>query len=418
VLATRRGPSFFLSLRIVGRIPARPVWSPDGKTIAAYGMSAGDVPRLVLFDVANGTETALETGGEGVTGAAWLSSDTLVLGRLTRAGERMQLGRMAVPDGQPEPLTNDLMTYVGLDLDALGRSLVTARREASAVVWVGDATGSSGTEVTSAYPHRTIGFGARVAWAGSRLLYDTIAGGTATIMAVPTEGGSSTEIVPDAYGFAATADGRTIVHMRGLRGSFEGLWKNDGSGRPSVRLVNGEFAANPLLTPDGQRVAFVAIRSGIQTPWVVPVDGGDAVEVAHLAVGVGAQTFDISPDGRRWSLATVNEAGEPTLVVCDWPSCSNRRNFAVLSDFDAPLRWTRDGQAIAFVSQRGTNIWSMPLDGTAPRPITKFTETAARRKIADYAWSPDGTRLAIVFLTTSEDVVLISDLQGRAAAPQ
>jgi hypothetical protein len=364
----------------------------------------------VLFDVANGTETALETVGEGVTSAAWLGSETLVLGRLT-SGERVQVWQIARPDGVPEPLTNDLMTYVGLDVDKLGRSLVTARREASAVVWVGDATGSSGAEVTSAYPHRTIGLaGARVAWAGTRLLYDTIASGTATIMAVPTVGGLSTEIVPDAYGFAATADGRTIVHMRG-RG---GLWKSDGSGRPPTPLVDGEFAANPLLTPDGQQVAFVTTRSGTQTLWVAPIDGGDAVEVAPIAVGVGAQSFDISSDGPRLLAATVNEAGDATLAVCDWPSCSNRRDFAVPTDFDAPVRWTRDGREIAFVSQRGTNIWSMPPeDGATPRPITTFSETAARRKIADYAWSPDGTRLAIVFLTTSEDVVLISGLQGE-----
>jgi dipeptidyl aminopeptidase/acylaminoacyl peptidase len=333
---------------------------------------------------------------------------------LSQLGQRLQLWGVTYPGGTRTALTNDLMTYMGLDVDLRRNALVTARREASAVLWVGDATGASGAEITGSYPPGTVGYPARVAWAGTRVLYDTRAGGASTIMAVPAEGGTPTELVADATHFAVSPDGRTIVHSREPP---NGLWTNDGSGRPSVPLLTGELAANPLFTRDGQKLIFVGARSGIQTPWVMPLDGGEAVEIVRKGVGVGAQTVDVSPDGSRLVLYTTNEVGQPSLLVCDWPSCSNPRDLTVPPDFDAPIRWTPDGQAIAFVSHQGANISALPLEGGPPRPITQFRGTATRRRISDYAWSNDG-RLAVAFVTMAEDIVLISGLNERASGAE
>ena len=53
------------------------------------------------------------------------------------------------------------------------------------------------------------------------------------------------------------------------------------------------------------------------------------------------------------------------------------------------------------------NIWSFPLAGGDPRQITNFTD----RTIESFAWSRDGTRLAVLRTTTTSDIVLLRGLQ-------
>ena len=49
------------------------------------------------------------------------------------------------------------------------------------------------------------------------------------------------------------------------------------------------------------------------------------------------------------------------------------------------------------------NIRVRPIVGGAPHQLTKFTE----KDIVDFAWSPDGARLAITRRTQLRDMVLI-----------
>ena len=71
------------------------------------------------------------------------------------------------------------------------------------------------------------------------------------------------------------------------------------------------------------------------------------------------------------------------------------------------MRWTPDGQSIAYVDTTGSNIWSQPLDGGPPRQITHFSD----RYVASFAWSRDGKRLAVARTTTTNDIVLLRGLK-------
>jgi Tol biopolymer transport system component len=56
------------------------------------------------------------------------------------------------------------------------------------------------------------------------------------------------------------------------------------------------------------------------------------------------------------------------------------------------LAWTPDGQGLAYAGPpAAANVWVAPIDGGAPRQLTRFTDQA----IEAIAWSPDGSRLAI-----------------------
>jgi Tol biopolymer transport system component len=69
------------------------------------------------------------------------------------------------------------------------------------------------------------------------------------------------------------------------------------------------------------------------------------------------------------------------------------------------VSFTPDGKSVAYnVTDKGVdNIWVQPLDG-APRQLTHFTTG----KITQFAWSPDGKKLAVFRAHTTSDVVLLN----------
>jgi len=404
VLATRHRPAYFVNLSTAGNPPVRPAWSPDGHVIALIEYTDLQTARVVFVDVATGAETSVDSRGSfGAQGLAWLGPTSLVLSEPEEFGQRVQLWQMSYPDGAVVPLTNDLTSYLGVDVDASRGSLVTSRQDTRATLWVGDAAGANGTEIVPSTPFG--GANVLVAWAGDRLLYDAMMNGHASIAGIAPGRGPPEEVVANAFHVAATSKGDTIVFVRSARGA-DGLWKVDATGQRPKRLVT-TFAVEPLVTPDDRHVVYISPRSGIESPWIVPLDGGDATQIVNESAG----SFAISPDGRRLTFIS-NGSGKSILVVCDLPECSNRRDLdAPHGSYGSGLRWTPDGQAIAFVGPSGLNIWALPLDGGPERAITHFGTGTAGATIARFAWSRDGQRLAIVRMTIADDIVLLRGLR-------
>ncbi len=119
---------------------------------------------------------------------------------------------------------------------------------------------------------------------------------------------------------------------------------------------------DPVVSPDGALVAF-RLRDDPDT------DG--KLAVLRLSDGRVAKTFAPPPQGP-----------EPH-----------------------PRQWTADGITFGRGSVDGSNIWSQPLDGGAPRQLAHF----ASERILRYDWS-DGKSLLYAHGTVNNDVVLISNL--------
>jgi serine/threonine protein kinase/Tol biopolymer transport system component len=410
VLATRRRPKGgFVSAFVVGtsNIVPRPAWSPDGRVIALFGAALdGATPQLqvVFVDVATGTETPRPTqGGFVPTGIAWLGSTALLLSQPKISGGREQLSRMSYPDGVVTPVTNDLSRYVGVDIDAARSSVATARSETRISIWVGDPATGRGNEIVPPSPYTATLMSLQ--WAGDRLLYDASSGDTLTIAGVAPGAKEPVRLVSDGSFPSGTSDGRTLV-FAGNPLSNPGLWKTDvASGSQPVRLVS-DLTVFPIVTRDDRHVVFLSQRNGVQSPWIVPIDGGEPKQIVN-AFG-GANSVDISPDGRRILFFTSGLKNQFSVAVCDLPDCANRVNVPLPQKFRyVTTRFTPDGQGFAFVDSSGMNVWVQPFSGGAPRPVTQFTD----RTIAALAYSRDGKRLAIARATITSDVVLLKGLK-------
>ncbi|WP_135807158.1 alpha/beta hydrolase family protein [Halorussus marinus] len=118
--------------------------------------------------------------------------------------------------------------------------------------------------------------------------------------------------------------------------------------------------ADPRVSPDGERVAFVR---------KVPSDD-EEYEATVYVVPIGG--------------------GEP-------------RQFTVAEGVDSSPRWSPSGDRLAFVSTRGADdgrpqLWVMPTDGGEARRVTDVAGG-----VSQIAWSPDGDKIAFVQQATADD---------------
>ena len=116
----------------------------------------------------------------------------------------------------------------------------------------------------------------------------------------------------------------------------------------------------------------------------------------------------VSPDGRSIVCRHKSEEGNTESRVAVFPfSPGNRRpTFFEIPIIDRVIvRWTVDGRSLTYAaSESGAyNLWNRPITGGAPKRLTDISSN----EIWDFAWSPDGKRLAYVLGADMQNVVLI-----------
>jgi len=346
-----------------------PVWSPDGRFIAAH----------------HEPET-----GSNVSEEIWvfpLSSDASSAGEPTK----IMLPRLSVR-----------LLAGWTPNDELG---VFMRTEYHRAVYTVPASGGKAVQVT---PDGIFGY-PRWSPDGERIYLRWVDSGegadvTIRLPYVPAAGGELVEV--PAYsetqfvsrgpggGHNVSPDGeRIVISASQRRWEPEGVdvWMIPLNGGRPIRLTSDEsYEGYPCWSPDGRWVAFTDWSEdwGFKTIYIIPAEGGEIRQLTTEADSVGGGAIAFSPDGERiaffsgGAIKTVRlDGGQPEVLVTE-----------VRSEMKSDLVWSPDGSMIAHNAEG--KIWITPLDGGAPEELgTGLPENAW---LGEFGWSPDGEKIAFV----------------------
>ncbi|HEV7797077.1 MAG TPA: protein kinase [Pyrinomonadaceae bacterium] len=411
-IATRRLPEYF---SFVGG----PAWSPDGKTIAVgAGSFSGTLSAtIVTVPVAGGAEAKFTSQNwASVSRLLWLDDGggliVAAVPELVSAGT--QLWYVSYPKGQVRRITNDLNAYgtSSLGLTADSKTLVTVQAEKSAQIW------ASAAELGPAQAQQITNGkydGDSLAWtADGRILYTAPSGEQSDVWIINVDGTANRQLTSDAYteGLGCVSpDGRFVVFSSNRSGDFN-LWKMEiGSGEQTQLTHGTESDSQPVCTADGQSVLFRSLRQGKSTYWKVPLAGGTPEQLSDKSSTWAA----VSPDGKLLALRYVDEQSKANkIAVIPIAGGAPVKTLEVSVSFrDVGLGWTADSKSIVYAEARGNsdssadNIWSIPIDGGAPKQLTNFTSGL----IFAFQMSRDNKQIALSRGSQTDDVILLRDAQ-------
>jgi Tol biopolymer transport system component/DNA-binding winged helix-turn-helix (wHTH) protein len=409
-IATRSDPDFY-SLDGLA-------WSPDGAVIAcAAGRGEFNRTKMSVVEVRleDGVEQLVSprrwdavgqlawlADGSGIVMSAWDTSVSLL---------SAQIWLLSYPGGEARRVTNDMNSYHGVSLTAGDDVLVTVRSDRSANFWVAT-NGEFGraARITSGSGD-SVGEAMGVSWTSDgRIVYGSNAGGGIDVWIMDADASNQRQLTLDPRHDlkpSVSPDGRFVVFVSWRTGKTH-LWRMGLDGADLKQLTDGDGETYPSVSPDGRWVVYSSYGGGRPTLWRTPTEGGPAVRLTNAS----ATYPSVSPDG-KWvacfhedgqkaanKIALIPFGGGDPVKLFDAPP----RTFT-----QAGLHWAADGGAVTYVADQGgvSNIWSQPVGGGQPTRITDFTSD----RIFRFAWSRDGTRLAVERGVDIRDAVVITDFK-------
>jgi len=202
------------------------------------------------------------------------------------------------------------------------------------------------------------------------------------------------------------------------------VMKADGSNL--VQLTSEGQNDFPIWLPDGRQIAFRASDGKGLWWWrVVDLESRQISQLTEPSFDFFYQTPAWSPDGRRIAYMSLEEQkarndGSSQIHV---KNLDGSGDVALTHDTWANIRplWSPDGKSIAFLSERdgvynSYALYVMAHNGQDAKKLSDpvFSETSA------FAWSPDGTQIAIDNERSSGKIFLIdlgSSRQSELAIP-
>jgi Tol biopolymer transport system component/DNA-binding winged helix-turn-helix (wHTH) protein len=402
-LMTRKRPDYFSF--------EGPAWSPDGQVIAcgAGGYdTAESYMNVVAVDVTDGSVKPLSPQRWTWVGqVAWLGDGSGLLAiawHLDASVFADQIWHLSYPSGAARRVTNDLNGYRDLTIAADSRTLLTIQNVRLSRIWIAPRGESErATQITSGFgDNYSEIFG--MAWTpDGRILYGSNASGNPDIWMMNADGTSQKQLTVDArtdHSPVASADGRYVVFVSNRSAGLH-VWRMNADGSNPVQLTKGAGEEGPSLSPDGQWVVYAAFNAGKPTLWKVSIEGGEPLQLTDQP----SQRPLVSPDGKY--IACYYQ-GQVSILPFD--GGAPVKSFETIPlGYPQIVRWMADSRALTYLKVEGgvTNIWSQPIDGSAPKQLTNFKEDLIFR----FAWSQDGSTLACERGAEINDIILVSDFK-------
>ncbi|RMF65625.1 MAG: peptidase S9 [Bacteroidetes bacterium] len=210
------------------------------------------------------------------------------------------------------------------------------------------------------------------------------------------------------YTIGITADSLSKEWAQAMKDTYLPLAEGRTPAGEAGRLViskdrdGGEINISPVVSPDGQYIAFLSERdifninlfiADAHTGKVVKKLKGTNANPHFDAIRFISSAGSWSPDGKKFAFITFVD-GDNEISILDWNSGDIERRIAVDGvTAIMNLAWSPDGRTLAFSGMNGgiSDLYLLDLPTNAVRQLTND-------RYADLqpAWSPDGRTLAFV----------------------
>lgn len=150
------------------------------------------------------------------------------------------------------------------------------------------------------------------------------------------------------------------------------LVSSTGGKTENPRQLTGDSAHDsmPRWSPDGQTLAFLSDRSGTQQLHLLPMGGGEALQLTTLANGITEYSW--RPDGRV------------LLAHSPWKPADDQETSITTADAHVYTRLGERWDGMGYKHRRYQQLWLIPLEGAALRLTSEPVD------LVQSCWSPDG----------------------------
>ncbi len=319
-----------------------------------------------------------------------------------RSGGPLQIVYVSYANGEVRRITSDLNYYLSVSITADSRAVATVQWESSVDAWVAPmAALDSAKPITS---HGSLGF---PTWSpDGRIVYR---GADTNIWLMGSDGSNPKQLTSNAGGNffpRVSPDGHYTVFTSDRTGSFQ-IWRMDSDGNNPKQLTDSPLQGSfPDCSPDGKWVVWEqgGTDKGV---WKVPMEGGNPVQLNDT----DAHDPTVSPDGKMIAYSYEDPSANPPqgVAIMAFEGGPPTKRFDTPQSAWYRFRWAADGRSLLYTKNEGgvDNIWSQPITGGTPKPITHFNS----EQIFSFDLSRDGKRLVMGRGMTTADVVLIRDLR-------
>ena len=160
----------------------------------------------------------------------------------------------------------------------------------------------------------------------------------------------------------------------------------DIASRSNRLLSSRRGMTQPRWSPAGERLCFLSVIDGKPQVFLLPVNGGEAVQLTKTALGV--QHYAWSPDGSQIAYVTSDDPPARTG--------EERHNLS----FEAA-----DNDFLLTAQPMPSHVWLVPASGGKPRRLTSGSWSVPvtlppGAPSSPLSWSPDGKSIAIAKTAT------------------
>lgn len=401
-------------------------WSPDAAKIAFVANAATErTTRLFVANVQNGETEEIKTPRlRRFEQAAWLpDGETLIVSASEPQDRKFHLWKIFYPSGYIQRVTNGLNSFDSISISADGKKILTNQTAENSNLWTADQTDlNDQKQITSGNSNN---FGqTSLAWANNeKLVYAAVEekNSFANVWTLDLTSGARQPLTANTQfhsDFASvSADGK-FVYFNSNRNRLVNVWRIDASGENLTQITDareGGLQLFPQPAPDAGFIYYIFRNrdAAVIKRWNL-AEKREEIFLENKEISPAA-FLSLSADGKR--LAFLNLKGEIErddeesnfqFAVVSTENAADIRFFNVKS-IGSVAHLTADGKFFDYISfsEGSTKILRQSVDdaGAEAREILSLP----KERIFNFAWSKDGTKLALSRGRRLRDAVLLTN---------